>query len=240
MHRQIAGRLTGPVTKWLVLGAWIVIVAVASPLASKLTDVQNNEAVSWLPESAESTQALEKLAPFQDQNDIPTVVVYQRDGGLTSDDFATIQSQAQEIQAMDGVVGQVVPPDPANPATVSQDGEVATTTVVYNFGKNGWNDLPDVADQLREITAIEGVNVHITGAGGQAADSAEAFAGIDSTLLFATLTVVIVILLFTYRSPLLWLLPIISAMFALFTSEAVIYFLAKNYASRSTARARAS
>ena len=34
MHRQIAGRLTGPVTKWLVLAFWIVALVVgraASP-----------------------------------------------------------------------------------------------------------------------------------------------------------------------------------------------------------------
>ena len=74
---------------------------------------------------------------------------------------------------------------------------------------------------------IDGATVHITGAGGQAADSSEAFAGIDGTLLFATLGVVILILLFTYRSPILWVLPIFSAVVGLMTSEGVIYFLAK-------------
>ena len=29
MHRQIAGKLTGRVTKWIVLAAWLVIVVVA-------------------------------------------------------------------------------------------------------------------------------------------------------------------------------------------------------------------
>ncbi|GCD92161.1 MMPL family transporter [Nocardioides sp. LS1] len=221
MHRQIAGKLTGRVTKWIVLVAWIIIFGVAGGFASKLTDVQNNEASSWLPSSAESTRALEKLAPFQDQNDIPTVLVYTRSGGLTPDDLSAIKAQVAEIQGMKGVVGQVQGPIP------SQDGEVAQTVVTYNFGQNGWNDLPATADKLREIMAIDGVTTHIAGPGGQAADSAEAFAGIDGTLLFATLGVVILILLFTYRSPVLWLLPIISAVFALFTSEAVIYFLAK-------------
>jgi RND superfamily putative drug exporter len=40
--------------------------------------------------------------------------------------------------------------------------------------------------------------------------------------------VVIVILLLTYRSPILWLLPLISAGVALWTSQAVIYLLAKH------------
>jgi len=74
MHRQIAGKLTGRVTKWLALGVWVLLVVVAGPLAGKLTDVQDNQASSWLPASAESTRALEKLAPFHNQNDIPTVL----------------------------------------------------------------------------------------------------------------------------------------------------------------------
>ena len=53
----------------------------------------------------------------------------------------------------------------------SKDGEVAQTIVTFNFGANGWEDMPDTADQLREIAAIDGVNVYIAGSGGQAADS---------------------------------------------------------------------
>ena len=56
--------------------------------SAKLADVQNNEASSWLPESAESTQVLEELSETVDPNDIPTLVVYHRDGGLTEDDLA--------------------------------------------------------------------------------------------------------------------------------------------------------
>ena len=52
------------------------------------------------------------------------------------------------------------------------------------------------------------------------------FKGIDSTLLYATLAVVIVILLITYRSPVLWLLPVLSAGVALITAQAVVYLLA--------------
>src|SRR3954449_6914096 len=221
MHRQIAGKLTSPVTKWIVLAAWVLVFMVAGMFASKLTDVQDNEASSWLPASAESTKALDKLAPFQDENDLPTIVVYSREGGLTQADLTAIQGQVAEIQDMKGVTGQVVGP------AVSDDGVVAQTLVTFNFGKNGWNDLPDTADALRDIAKIDGVTVNIAGQGGQAADSAEVFAGVDGTLLFAALGVVILILLFTYRSPVLWILPIFSAVVALFTTEALIYFLAK-------------
>ena len=69
--------------------------------------------------------------------------------------------------------------------------------------------------------------MHLAGYGGQAADSAEAFEGIDTNLHPDHPLVVIVILLLTYRSPILWLLPIISAVVAYMTSAGVVYLLAK-------------
>src|SRR3712207_3293428 len=74
----------------------------------------------------------------------------------------------------------------------------------------------------------DGLDVWVTGPGGNAADSSEAFAGIDGTLLFAALGVVVLILLLTYRSPVLWVLPIVSAVVALFCSQTLIYLLARH------------
>src|SRR5207344_2421897 len=59
-------------------------------------------------------------------------------------------------------------------------------------------------------------------------DSSKAFEGIDTNLLFGAIGVVVIILLFTYRSPILWLLPVISAGVSLTIAQAVIYLLAKN------------
>ncbi len=237
MNRQLAGSLTGRVTKWVVLVVWLLIAVGSAGFASKLSDVQNNEASPWLPASAESTRAFEKLEPFQEPNAIPTLVVYERDGGLTDADLAAIEEDAVEFADVDGIAETTearLPPI-VSPATaeqigfpaVSQDGEVAQTQITFDLGPEGWAKLPDIADELRDISALDGADVYIAGTGGQAADAAEAFGGIDSTLLFATLGVVIVILLFTYRSPVLWVLPILCAGVALFASQALIYFLAK-------------
>ncbi|MBD8869086.1 MMPL family transporter [Nocardioides donggukensis] len=222
MHRQIAGRLTGPVTKWVVLAFWVLLAVGSAGFAQKLTEVQNNEASSWLPASAESTRALEKLAPFQDPDVIPTLVVYERDSGLTEADRAEAAAQVAEFQELDGVEGEVLGPMP------SEDGEAMQTLISFNFGSDGWSAMPAVADELREIApGGDGLAVHIAGAGGQAADAAEAFEGIDGTLLVATLSVVVVILLLTYRSPVLWILPIFCAGISLFTAQALVYLLAR-------------
>ncbi len=110
----------------------------------------------------------------------------------------------------------------------SADGKAASTIVPVNLGSGGYNAAGPVADSLRSIAGdgANGMAVHVTGPLGYAADSGNAFKGIDGTLLFAALAVVIVLLLITYRSPVLWLLPVISAGVALVTAQAVIYLLA--------------
>ena len=231
MHRQIAGKLTSPVTKWFVLAFWIIALMVGGIGAGKLTSVQNNQASSWLPGSAESTKALNKLEAFQSTNDIPTDVVYYKPAGISATDKATIAQQVVQFDKLKGAKparlpnGTVIPPQ--GQITYSADGQVAVAKVTLNFGKNGWNDIPPVAKQMKKIAQLPGATIHLAGPGGQANDSAESFKGLDGSLMGITLIVVIVILLVTYRSPVLWILPILSAVVALASSMGLIYVLAK-------------
>ena len=140
---------------------------------------------------------LDELSQSVDPNDIPTLVVYHRDGGLTDDDLAAMEADGTEIAELDGVTDEgVLTPAAAEaaaaqgapvPTLVSEDGEVAYLYFVLNFGTDGWNAIPDAADEIRDIATIDGGEVHLAGYGGQAADSAEAFEGIDTNLIFATL-----------------------------------------------------
>lgn len=232
MHRQIAGKLTGPVTKWIVLVAVIVIAGGLASFAGKLIDVQNNETESWLPDSAESTKAFEKLEAFQDPYDVGTTVVYHRASGLTSADLAAIEEDATEIAKIKGI-SKVVSPAQAKAAGipapfVSEDGEVAKLEFTVNYGDKLWEELPDLKPEIDKIIRIDGVDSYLAGAGGQSADAATVFSSGDGNLLLITLGVVILILLVTYRSPVLWLLPIISAVVGLGASMGLLYFLAKN------------
>ncbi|HEX7740704.1 MAG TPA: MMPL family transporter [Marmoricola sp.] len=232
MHQRIAGRLTGPRTKWLVLALWILVLLLTSGFATKLSQVQDNQSSSWLPGSSESTKAIDALKVFQSPDDIPTTLVFDRSSGLTPADLSQIATIVGKVQALKGAraaqTPQGTPVPPAALIQKSKDGEVAEATVTFNFGKDGWNKLPDAADQIRDIAKIPGVTFHVAGAGGQASDAAEAFSGLDGKLLGFTVLAVVIILLITYRSPSLLLLPIISAGTALFTAQGVIYLLAKH------------
>jgi len=82
---------------------------------------------------------------------------------------------------------------------------------------------------IREAaTAYPDLQVNVTGPGGFLADLIEVFGAIDTTLLIATALVVAIILIFVYRSPFLWLIPLIAAGIALSTASALVYILADN------------
>jgi len=224
MTGKVVTILTGRRIKYLVVLFWLVLVAAAVPLAGKLAGAEKNDAKSWLPGSAESTKALDAQAAFVSPNTIQAVVVYERPSGLTSSDRANIAANAQQFRTYPEIDGTVAGPIP------SKDGQAAQIIVPLNLGPNGWDKAADIVDKMTATarSGSNGMSVHVTGPAGNAADSSKAFEGIDSSLLFGAAAVVIVILLLTYRSPTLWLLPVISAGVALTIAQALIYLLAKN------------
>jgi RND superfamily putative drug exporter len=219
----IIGIPGGRRTKWAVLVFWLVVIAVAGPLAGKLTGAEQNNAQSWLPSSAESTRVLALQSRVQSPNIFTAVVVYDRPSGLTAADKAKAAADFRHFAAVPGVVrAQLAGP------FIAGDGKAVETLVPVNLGAKGWNGAGAAATKLQAIARAhpDGLASHIAGPLGTAADSAGAFKGIDGILLFATLAVVIVLLLITYRSPLLWLLPVISAGVALATAQGLVYLLA--------------
>ncbi|MFI8454999.1 MMPL family transporter [Kitasatospora sp. NPDC085464] len=222
--RKLAALPCGHRSKWVVLALWLVLLVALGPLAGKLMGAEDNQASSWLPGSAESTLVLDEQRAFQPVDTAQAVVVYQRPSGITPADQAEAARDAAEFRTVPHVAGPVTGP------VLSGDGQAMQTIVPIDIGTNGWNDLKPAVEQLRRIAAdgSNGMTTHVTGPGGIGADQAAAFAGIDSSLLAATVSVVIILLLLTYRSPVLWILPLVSAAGALTVAEALIYLLAKH------------
>jgi RND superfamily putative drug exporter len=210
-----------------MLVLWVGALIVLAPLAGKLSSVQNNQAESWLPSSAESTKVLGIAQRFRSSNEIPVIVVYEKTDGLSQADLTTIAGHSRQFVGIAGVDRDVSAPISSAEQPVALAAQVV---IPVNAGTNGWNQLPGIVDKIREIATKDGAgfSVHVTGPGGTAADSAQAFSGIDGALLWAAVLVVIVILLLTYRSPVLWALPLISVAAALTTSQGIVYLLAKH------------
>ena len=227
-NRGIAHLVCGRRAKWLVLGLWLVLLFLTAPFAQKLTDAQDNDAASWLPGSAESTQVLEISKDFRPEQ-IPAVVVYARDGGLTAQDRAAITEDAAQLKQLTdhGIRGA----ETRGPVYDRQvDPRAAQIYVPITMAEEGWERIAPAVDSIRDVVGKggDGLAVHITGPGGTSADFSEAFEGIDSTLLLSAMTVVVVMLLITYRSPTLLVVPLLSVIAALFTAQSLIYFLAQH------------
>ncbi len=204
-----------------MLAIWVGLLVVSGPLAAKLTDAQENDSAAWLPANAESTEVLELQRGFQPDETFPAFVVYERPSGVAPADLKTATDHAAAIDSLDGVDEKVAGPFP------SDDGKALRIVVPITVGDGGWAALGTAVEEIRDtVDGAEGV--YVTGPAGVAADQSEAFEGIDGTLLYAALAVVVIMLLLTYRSPVLWLFPVISAVTALFAAQAVVYLLAEH------------
>lgn len=224
MIRNIAAWPGGRWAKWFVLAFWIVLLVPAFMLAGKLGDVQKNDASAWLPKAAESTKVLEQSKKFQPSDNIPALVIYDRAGGITPADMTKATADKTAFRTVPDVAGDLVGPIP------SKDGKAIEFIVSVKLGKTGWGGISKTVDAITAIADknANGLGVHVTGPGGYAADSGKIFSSGGTSLGAITALVVIVILLFTYRSPLLWLLPLLTAGVSLFASEGLIYLLAKH------------
>jgi RND superfamily putative drug exporter len=215
---------SGRRSKWAVLAFWIVVFGVAWLFAGKLNSAQKNDASAWLPKNAESTQVVELAKRFTPSDVFPAVVVYERSGAITAADQAKVTADARSFASVKSVSGQVVGPIPA------KDGRALQVIVPIKVGDTGWTTLPSVVKDIRSIARADasGLGAYVTGPAGYAASFSDVFTGFDSTLLYITAAIVIVILLLTYRSPVLWILPVMCVFVALTAAQAVIYLLARH------------
>jgi RND superfamily putative drug exporter len=213
--------LTGRRVKWFSLALWLVLAAAAAPLSGLLAGVQNSDAATWLPRTAETTRALERAqSAFPGSNRLVAVVVYERTTGITAGDDAAIEADRVAF-ARFAPDGQVSPP------IRSEDRQAVL--VSFPLGAEDDADVEAAIDAIRQrlAQAPDGLTTALTGSAGAIADIADAFGGVDGLLVLVTAIVVAVLLLLTYRSPVLWLVPLVCVALASQLASALAYLLAR-------------
>lgn len=227
----------------LVVIAWFLITGIFGPLFGKLTSVQENNNSSFLPKGAEATLAADEIAKFAGDAsfNFPTLILFE--GNATPEALGAINGHLSTINGLtlagtSAKIGDYLIKDQPIVAFPSQDGKAILVNVPLNGESisellpNEEPVLPAVIEALREdiepIAKSVGMESYVTGPGGLLGDLFGAFGSIDSTLLLTTLAVVAIILIFVYRSPVLWVIPLLTSLFALSTAGGIIYLLAKN------------
>ncbi|MBP2454519.1 MMPL family transporter [Mycolicibacterium lutetiense] len=190
--------------------AWlaVLVVIVSGALLGLLSgsDAASQSPVA-VPSDAESARADALRADFPGGDQIPAILVVTRtDGGeLTMDD---IDATADARNRMTDASGP--------PVVVADDSKAAVATVPLKADLSGFA-LNDAVKDLR-TTATNGLpgdlRAQVTGGPAFGADIANSFAGANITLLAVTAAVVALLLIITYRSPVLWLVPLLVIAFA--------------------------
>ena len=227
----------------LVVIAWFGVTGFFGPLFGKLTSVQENDNSAFLPDSAESTKAVKLLESFAagESTAFPTLVLLE--GSVGPEVLQQINAHLETVADLklggtDVPLSKYLLPGSQVTAFPAPDGKAVLASILLDGAAiaevlpNDEPVLPAIVEALREdftpFAKDLGFDSYVTGAGGLIGDLFGAFGDLDSTLLLTTLGVVAFILIIVYRSPILWFLPLLSAVFALSTAGGIIYLLAKN------------
>ncbi len=234
-------RLVRLIAVVMVLFVWLGLGGVGGPLVGRLSEVQKNDNASFLPKTAESTEVSTLAAKFSSSNALPYFVVIERPSGLKPSDGAAVSTFIVGIPSLPfEIKGYSLGPFLAAPpatAIPSADGKALLVPVLLDAKKaaeviGSSSPLFEGAKALRASAATtlkgSGLTVYVTGPGGVLADLVTSFSGIDGILLIVALGVVFFILLVVYRSPILPVTVLLTAVFGLAAAAMVIYPLAKN------------
>jgi RND superfamily putative drug exporter len=211
--------ITGRKSAWATLLLGLIFAVLAfGPLRAASTETQPGVG---LPADTESVVVDELISTFPGSDSTAAVVVYASQSKLSDEQIAWLQGAFDPMtQMLAGGANEkfveftnlevngakFVPP-----ASISEDSTTAVITVPLEKSQ-ATEEITTRVEELRKVAAEgapAGLKVYVTGPEGFQADLAGVFAGADFTLLLSTVVVVAVLLLITYRSPTLWLVPLL-------------------------------
>jgi RND superfamily putative drug exporter len=217
----------------LVIGGWIVAALAIVPFAPRLGDVTSSDESSFLPASYESAQAL-RLArtAFADQAGATAVLVFEReDGGrLSRADGRAIARVTRELDAAG--LERVAAVRGGTAAQRSPDGRLELAQVRFDGG-SGDPAVLDAAGEVRARGAAlvtgSGLTAALTGEAAIKLDDRRAHATAEKTVGAATVTLILLLLLATFRSPVAALLPLLSIAVVFLLAGSLIALAARSF-----------
>lgn len=253
MIASLAAAVTGPRGRWVTIAVWIALGIGGYVGRSQIGTVTAAGQSSFLPKGAESVQALEELSGARTgtgkpqggtkDEEVPAVIVFDRKGGLTTDDLNAVGKLGRGLGRL-GITGATPIVDPFTARSghplgeiadyakgvgpISKDHEAALLVLALNAADRG--AIRDGVAQMRaylDAHKVPGLSAYVTGPAGIAADLDKVAEEAGQTLLFATLGLVLVLLLLVYRAPLLALLPLIAVGAAYMVAIGVAYLVIK-------------
>src|SRR3954451_8959896 len=170
---SIFAAVAGRRAKYLVLLVWLAIVGIslATNLPGKFTDAEKNESSSYLPGDTESTKALQVTSKLAGGELVPLVIVYHRDGGLTSDDRGVIARDRTVLNRK--VESKKLRNTSAFEKPVFSESRDAALVIAQIKSDGEGDTILDPVEAVRKRMASKGggLEVKVTGGAGYSADA---------------------------------------------------------------------
>lgn len=190
---------------WSSIIALVISFALAGGafVASQLESVETAPETG-APSKSEAAEVSRLKEDFPVEAGTALFLVFTGDSDLTESQITTINENIADIYAEH----TEIPFAPT--AEISEDGTTAGAIVPLE-ATNVVDERSERYNAIKESAAagLTGVDLYLTGPEGFAEDISNVFAGADITLLATTAGVVVILLLVTYRSPILWIIPLL-------------------------------
>jgi RND superfamily putative drug exporter len=239
---RFAAAVTGPRGRWVVIAVWVPLALAGALARGHIGEVTAAGQTSFLPGDAESTRVVDVLQrSYKGGDDVPAIVVFEREGGLTRGDLNAIGRLGAGLDRL-GIGGATPVFDPISSrfrhplgdiariahgvGPISPDGEAALVGLAIDADDRG--AIPAGVGEIRtylERHRHPGLRSYVTGPAGIAADLEQVVDDAGRTLLIATLGLVAILLLIVYRAPVLALLPLLCVGAAYLIAVGVAYAL---------------
>jgi len=237
--------VAGSKTRWATIFIWILLIGIFSYIWPQVNS-QETTSNQLLPEDANSVVATDiENKEFSDDAGKPLLLVWNRQGGLNTDDMEAIQQLYTELDDSPIKYQTFIPPfgdipPEALAESASEDGEALNTPVFFDEDAST-KELQASLDKLEEIINEkigrdvtegeldeEGLHVRFSGPVGIQTDTAALFGNADITLLITTVLLVFILLIILYRSPILAIVPLIAVGIAYAVISPLLGFMANN------------
>ncbi len=190
----------------------IAMVVVALVIGLRAPAVTQPSIVEGLPHSSQSWLAAQRLEQLPGANSEAAVVVYRRRDGrpFTTRQIEFLRALSAKLVTADESVAPTGRSRALGPLVLSPTSSVALASIAVSTAPNlnvVTNRIIAIRAALAPALAL-GIQSAVTGAPAFTADLGQVFHGASHKLLVTTAIVVALLLIATYRSPLLWLVPL--------------------------------
>ncbi|MEU7890609.1 MMPL family transporter [Microbispora bryophytorum] len=231
-------------SRWVVIAVWLALAMLALPLQAKLDERAADESETFLVRGSESA-AVKRIVDerFRRGSETAAVIAYFREGGITADDGRRADTDALALCGSGAIPNLTMVATPyqracgeTDPLDMSAGGSLLTSpddTVILSTVLMTDDSTPDVEQAVAAIREVvppatgdeSGLRAFVTGRAGFEADRQAALGGINGTLLAVTVAVLLLLLLVTYRSPLVALVPLAVVALAYLVTSGLAYGL---------------